>query len=211
MGRADECCGQEDRNRGNLLGNFVESCERKLIKHELPRVQWWEETVKPGIRRIVRDFDAREANKLKRHLELLHRQYERAKKRLSEGDESWKAFFLELRDELSRRTMERFEGLKIVGGSSSPIDDEPASLHHVAAANKLASSGLACLKDLEGKAQTDPDKIAIIVETLFKSLRPHKCMFARRHFPRFNPREIERGRSKETPRTVIIDGNLSRG
>ena len=72
----------------------------------------------------------------------------RAKRQLSEGDESWRAFFLELRDELSCRTMERFEGLKIIGGSSLPIDDEPASLHHVAAANKLASSGLSSLKDL---------------------------------------------------------------
>ena len=77
-----------------ILGNFVESCERKLIKHELPRVQWWEETVKPGIRKIVREFDAREASKLKRHLELLNRQYERAKKRLSEGTSHGEPSFL---------------------------------------------------------------------------------------------------------------------
>ena len=69
--------------------------------------------------------------------------------------------------------MERFEGLKIIGGSSSPIDDEPTSLHHVAAANKLGSSGLSCLKDLDGKAQTDPDKIAVIVERHFSSLYGH--------------------------------------
>ena len=104
---------------------------------------------------------------------MLHRQYERAKRQLSEGDESWRVFFLELRDELSCRTMERFEGLKIIGGSSSPIDDEPASLHHVAAANKLASSGLSSLKDSDGKAQTDPNKIASIVERHFTSLYGH--------------------------------------
>ena len=104
---------------------------------------------------------------------MLHGQYERVTRQLSEGDESWRAFFLELRDELSCRTMERFEGLKIIGGSSSPIDDEPASLHRVAAANKLASSGLSSLKDLDGKAQTDSDKIASIVERHFTSLYGH--------------------------------------
>ena len=59
-----------------LLGSFVNSCERKLIKYGLPRIQWWEETIKPGIRKIVRDFDVREASKRKRHLDMLHRQYE---------------------------------------------------------------------------------------------------------------------------------------
>ena len=157
----------------DVLSNFLDSCERKLTSENLPLIPWWEDVVKPGIRNITQSFDKREARKHSRYVEILHRQYDRVKREFSEGNEARKADFFELRSELSHKAMERFQSIKVFGGSSFAVADEPAGLYHIAQASKNLSSGLSCLKDSDGTMQTEPDRVVEIIERHFSSLYGH--------------------------------------